>query len=371
MMNMLGGLASSLKGPAAPVPVAEPVHVEFEGKTTPEGRLPQHHQGRLRGIAATNANAEEATPWLVTVGEDRDVCVTNGSTGELVSRIAGFTGRPGHPGHTDKVYCVAIWFNPAIQQHQIYTGGEDRQIRVWSLESGKNLQILEKKHTEFIHTLRVNEKTQQLVSASYDKSMIIWSIKTGAPVTTITQDKVLFGCDINIEARAVAGGCGTHVNLWDMASGRRNNVLRLHKRTVVSVAYPRTDLLVSGSDDRTLCIWNPTSETAPLLQRIEAGLAMYALQVYDDGTAAFLLAGSFDAPHSISVYNLESFRLTATLTGHSSKIVDMALWADAEGMPKLGSLAWDANLLTFDLAEIVQAVHDAKQRAKHQTGKFV
>jgi WD40 repeat protein len=105
----------------------------------------------------------------------------------------------------------------------------------------------------------------------------------------IRQDKALFGCDVNAEAKAVACGNGTHINVWDLASGRRNNTLRIHKRTVVSIAYPKPELLISGSDDKTLCFWNPCDQSAPLLRRVEIGVPVYTLKVYDDGTAFFLI----------------------------------------------------------------------------------
>lgn len=368
---MFGGKAG---GPTAVVAVAAPDPIVIEGaKTTPETTLPVYHQGQLRAIEATNAVSEEdPTPYLVTAGEDRDICVVHGSSGALVRRISGFTGRPGHPGHTDKVYCLALWFNPSIQQHHIYSAGEDRLIRVWSLETGKHIQTFEAAHTDFVHTLRIVDATSQLVSASYDKSLIVWSIKTGKQMDVIRHDRVLYGCDVNLELRTVAAGSGPHIYVWDLASGRRNNTLRIHKRTVVCIAYPKPDLLISGSDDKTLCFWNPGDQTAPLLRRIDLGVPIYTMQVYDDQTAFFVVAGSFAEPHNIRIYNLAGAEeLLLTLDGHEKKIVDMTLWSDAEGMPKLASIGWDTRLHSWDLVPVVQTIHESALKAKHKTSKVV
>lgn len=338
---------------------------------SPASRIPSHHEEKLRAVASSNAPSEESTPYLVSGGEDRDLCVVHGSTGELIRRISGFTGRPGHPGHTDKIYSIAIWFNPSIQQHYIYSAGEDKVIRVWNLETGGHVQTMDCAHTSFIHTLCINDSTSQIISASYDKTIVIWSMKNAAQMSVLRHDKVLTACGLNVEAGSIASCCGTHVYIWSMQTSQRINTLRLHKRTVVSVVYHRPALLVSGSDDKTLCIWNPTDLNAPLLHRIDIATPAYSLQVYDDNTAAFLLVGGFVVPHAILVYSLEDFALTTALGGHTGSIVGMTLWSDHEGRPKVASVGWDLNYFTWDLTETVQAVHDAKLRAKHKTGKFL
>ena len=365
-----GGGKSDAPKPVIAAPLPDPVVIE-DAKTTPESWIPPLHVGQLRAVVSTNANSDEnPTPFLITAGEDRDICVVNGSTGELVRRISGFTGRPCHPGHRDKVYCLALWFNPEIQQTHIYSAGEDRAIRVWNMETGKHIQTLAQVHTEFIHSLRVCDATSQLVSASYDKSIVVWSLKTGAQMDLFRHDRVLFGCDLNPEARAVACGNGAHIYIWDLTTGRRTTTLRIHKRTVTSIAFPKPDLLISGSDDKSLCFWNPTDQVAPLLRRIDLGAPAYTLQVFNDETAFFVAVGTFGEPHCIHVYNLSgAHELLLTYRGHTNKVVDMILWSDAEGMPKLASLGWDQKLFTWDLVPVVQAIHDQSTKMKNKTSK--
>jgi len=371
MLSMFGASKPAVSVKTAVVAAPDPIVIEG-ARSEPEATIPAHHQGRLRAIDSANAATEDGTPYLVTAGEDRDICVVNASTGELLRRISGFTGRPGHPGHTDKVYCLALWFNPAIQQHHIYSAGDDKLIRVWSLETGKHIQTFEAAHTEFVHSLRVCDVTSQIVSASYDKTLVVWSLKTGKQMSVLRHDRALFGCDLNPEVRAVAAGSGPHIHIWDLGTGLRNTTLRIHKRTVVAIAYPKPELLVSSSDDKSLCFWNPGDKDAPLLRRVDLGVPAYALKVYNDETAFFLVAGGFSEPLScIYLYNLDNaHELLLTLNGHKSKIVDLALWSDAEGMPKLASIGWDTKLHTWDLVPVVQAIHENDLKAKHKTGKF-
>lgn len=338
--------------------------------------LPLHHVGRLRALAATNA-LEESTPLLVSAGEDRDLCVCNASTGALLRRISGFTGRPGHPGHTDKIYALQIWLNNSTKQHNIYSAGEDRVIRVWNLETGKHLQTFAERHTDFIHTLRLctlqsASAKQQIASASIDGQILLWSIETGVVTGVLHHDKVLYGFDFNTEAGALASCCGTCIYLWDLKSASepaRTNVLRLHKRTVVSVVYATPTLLLSGSDDKTLCVWNPT--TALLVRRIEVGVPIYSLQAYNDGTAQFAIAASFAEPHNILVYNLEDLELAATFTGHTDKVTQVCLWRDEQGQHKLASVGWDLFIRTFDLSVVVQEQHTKKLKKSQKTSKML
>lgn len=340
--------------------------------------LPLHHEGRLRALASTNALSEDSTPLLVSGGEDRDLCVCNASTGELVRRISGFTGRPGHPGHTDKVYTLEIWLNKAAGHHQIYSAGEDRVIRVWNLETGKHIQTFAERHTDFIHTLRLctlsSASAKPLIaSASVDRQILLWSIETGLVSGVLNHDKVLYGMDYNAEAAALASCCGTCIYLWDLKSSAseptRTNVLRLHKRTVVSVVYVSPTLLLSGSDDKTLCVWNPTM--ALLIRRIEVGVPIYSLRAYNDGTAQLAVAASFAEPYNIFVYNLEDLELSTTFTGHTDKVTHVCLWKDGQGQQKLASVGWDLFVRTFDLSSAVQEVHANKLKLSQKKSKLV
>lgn len=338
--------------------------------------VPLHHQGRVRALASANSLSEEATPWLVSAGEDRDVCICNASTGELVRRISGFTGRPGHPGHTDKIYAVQVWLNKAAGFHHIYSAGEDRAIRVWNLETGKHIQTLAELHTDFVHSMRLydpptSSSVPQLASASYDRQIILWSVDTGEVKDAIMHDKVMYGFDINAEARSLASCCGTCIYLWDISStpSKKTHVLRLHKRTVVSVVYPTPTLLLSGSDDKTLCVWDPT--TGLLVRRIEIGVPAYSLRAYNDGTAQFAIAGSFAEPYHVFVYNLEDLELAMTFTGHTNKITSVCLWKDEGRRQKLASAGWDHAIRTFDLGVVVQDVHAKKLKKKQATSKML
>jgi WD40 repeat protein len=58
----------------------------------------------------------------------------------------------------------------------------------------------------------------------------------------------------------IATATGASIALWDQEESKATGELRGHGDTVRALAYaPDGDLLVSGGDDRTICLWCPVT----------------------------------------------------------------------------------------------------------------
>ena len=288
-------------------------------------KLDDRHEGRIKAVAMTMDTAD-GVPYVITGGEDRNIYIQNANSGDLVRQIDRFNGRPGHPGHRDMIYVIRVWNTPH-GEHRIISTGEDKLIRVFDLDTGKDLFTLEG-HSEYVLQLCVLEAASQLVSASYDRTIKIWNLITKEEIRVIKQVRSLFDIAVNIEAVSIASTSSNEINLWDInGETKLSKVLRIHKRTVTKVLWPQPDLLISSSDDSYIGIWNPTVEE-PLLHRIEHGSPSYCLDIYRDEKVFLLITACFAKPHSVRVWNMEDFGLIESYVGHADKVVCLANLTD-------------------------------------------
>jgi hypothetical protein len=167
-------------------------------------------------------------------------------------------------GHTEAVTSVIINREGTL----LISGGRDKMIMVWSLETGKCLQTLVKHH-DSITSLALSQDGSLLVSGSLDQTACVWSLKTGECLKTFAHsagvscvaflqdsDKVITG----------ASGMGNikdcNIRVWSIKTGLCEKELVGHKEKVTGVALSRQgDCLVSSSHDKTLRVWSVESGT--------------------------------------------------------------------------------------------------------------
>jgi WD40 repeat protein len=162
------------------------------------------HSGNIRAIALS-PNGE----LLATGSSDRFVKILDAKTFSVIQTIEG---------HGDSVFSVA--FSP--DGKLFATGGKDARLRVWTAE-GKNLKPKVKilAHTFSIKAMAFLQNSNDLITASQDKTIKLWDIQNAQCRETI--DRTVGGHTFTINAIAVAS---------DEAH------------------------FVTGSDDKTVRLWN-------------------------------------------------------------------------------------------------------------------
>ena len=115
--------------------------------------------------------------------------------------------------------------------------------------------------------------------------------------------------------RAVSGSDDRTLKVWDLEQGALLATLEGHGDGVMAVAVtPDGRRAVSGSDDRTLKVWD--LEQGALLATLEGhGAGVLAVAVTPDGRRA--VSGSDD--QTLKVWDLEQGALLATLEGHGAR----------------------------------------------------
>ena len=109
---------------------------------------------------------------------------------------------------------------------------------------------------------------------------------------------------------ATAGGDAL-VTLWDVALGAPRGTLEGHERPVASIAFsPDGKTIATGGADRTVSLWNATSRAELITLRGPKKWITFLAFTPNGKT----LASAFDGVPTVSLWDVTSGRLAATLT---------------------------------------------------------
>ncbi|MBD2737435.1 hypothetical protein H6H03_26725, partial [Nostoc paludosum FACHB-159] len=83
-------------------------------------------------------------------------------------------------GHSDSVNAVAVTPNG----QQVISASWDKTLKVWNLATGEELFTL-KGHSDSVNAVAVTPNGQQVISASWDKTLKVWNLATGEELFTL------------------------------------------------------------------------------------------------------------------------------------------------------------------------------------------
>ncbi len=224
-------------------------------------------------------------------------------------------------GHTDIVWSVAFRPNGVM----LASASWDKTIRLWNVKTGRLLHTLTG-HTNDIMSVAFSPDGQTLASASWDATIRLWNPNNGQLKRTLTEHaggvaSVAFSPDGNTLA---SGSADRTIRLWNTTTWKLTRTLTGHTDVVETVAFsPDSNTLASGSRDQTIRLWNPnngrhkrtlTEHTAPV----------NALAFTPDGQT--LASGSRD--RTIRLWNPNDGREKETLTGYTDGVNPVAFSPD-------------------------------------------
>jgi WD40 repeat protein len=249
------------------------------------GRLLDRYEAGIRCLI--QATAGSGAPWL----RPRNASLTLPG-GPLLRMIE-------HPG-TPSALAV-------LPEGLVVSGSYEGVLRVWDVESGQALQVLEG-HPSGVTALAVLEG-RRVVSASNDGTLRVWDLESGKTI------QVLEGHSSRVDAvavldsrRVVSGSFDRTLRVWDWESGKTLQVLEGHPSGVDAVAALDSHRVVSVSHG-TLHVWD-----------VENGEAVQTLEAHSFGADAVTVLDSRRVVVSgdwIRICDVESGETLQILQGHA------------------------------------------------------
>ncbi|KFX88832.1 hypothetical protein O988_08875 [Pseudogymnoascus sp. VKM F-3808] len=192
--------------------------------------------------AVSHNSTPRFRPWK-EVYKDRFKVGTNWKYGRCTTKI--------FRGHTNGVMCLQ--FDDSI----LATGSYDTTIKIWDIETGKELRTL-RGHTSGIRSLQFDDT--KLISGSLDRTLKVWNWRTGECMSTYqghTGGIMSLHFDGNLLA---SGSMDKSVKIWNFED-KSTFSLKGHKDWVNAVKVDSASRTVfSASDDCTVKLWDLDSK---------------------------------------------------------------------------------------------------------------
>ncbi|KAF3390699.1 U5 small nuclear ribonucleoprotein 40 kDa protein [Talaromyces pinophilus] len=236
------------------------------------------------------------------------VTLRSGQNGTLVQAIPRTSGLAAPimelTGHSGEVF--AIRFDPTAQS--IASGSMDRSIMLWrTYEQCENYGVLTG-HKGAVLDLQWSRDSRFIFSASADMTIASWDIETGQRIRRHVGHEEVINC------------------------------LDISKRG--------QELLVSGSDDGYIGIWDPRQKAA--LDFIETDFPITAVALSEAGNEIF--TGGID--NDIKVWDIRKKAVVYSLIGHNDTITSLQISPDSQS---LLSNSHDSTVRTWDIRPFAPA----------------
>ncbi|EIN11093.1 coatomer beta' subunit [Punctularia strigosozonata HHB-11173 SS5] len=187
--------------------------------------------------------------WFVAGSDDFQLRVFNYNTHEKVHAFEA---------HPDYIRCLTVHPTASI----VLTGSDDMTIKAWDWEKNwKCVQVYEG-HTHYIMNIAVNPKDgNTFASSCLDRTVKMWSL--GSPHANFTMEAHEKGTNFvefypgADKPYLVTTGDDKTIKIWDYLSKSCVQTMASHTHNVsFAVFHPNLPIIVSGSEDGTVKIWN-------------------------------------------------------------------------------------------------------------------
>jgi WD40 repeat protein len=311
------------------------VAIESERRAEQNASTAATAQAQAQQQAGDNQNLALANGAQVALGQDNaDLALTLAMAANTMARpvpqarytLSDAAYRPGtrrlFAGHTAQLWDVAVSPDGA----RALTASRDKTLILWDLATGAKLRTLTG-HTKVVRQVAFSPDGAAAVSSSQDGTLIVWDLASGAARLTLTghADEV-HAVAFSPDGKTVLSGSDDKtLMLWDAATGQLIRTLNGHTQPVNSVAYDPADsrLAISGSDDQDVILWNlATGERVRTFKG--APIEVQTVAFSPDGTR--VLAGSVDS--SIYMWDAATGELVRTFKGHKQQVNTVAFSPD-------------------------------------------
>ena len=234
--------------------------------------------------------------WIL-MGSGNIVHVFDANSAQEVARFSG---------HTGAIYSV----NALSDNVLALSGGKDRTLQLWELNSGRHLKTIEcgMADADDIFSSAVNPKGTMVVSGHRDGGIRLWNLETGELLAALKgHSGFVYSVQITPNGRfAISGSEDTTVKVWDLERGTCIGTLEGHSGKVYSVTISPDSTLIAttGFTDQTVRLWD--WESGACLWVIKQDAFPISVAFSPDGSR--LVTGTTDG--DVYVYRLSDIRTT-------------------------------------------------------------
>ena len=156
------------------------------------------------------------------------------------------------------------------------SAGEDGRIRIWNLNTSKTIAVLDS-HVGVVRSLDFSSQQNTLLSASRDKTIILWSTNDWNVIKVIPALEVLEAGGFLLNGQyCYGGGENGNLRLWATNSGHeiteKQATLNENDAIIAVIPFPSADAVTSVHQDQTFKIHSlsslrdlPSDATLPAL----------------------------------------------------------------------------------------------------------
>ncbi|CCG83382.1 Putative uncharacterized protein [Taphrina deformans PYCC 5710] len=184
-------------------------------------------------------------------------------------------------------------------------------------------------HAAEVYCSKFDPTGNSIASGSSDRAILLWN--TYGDCDNYAQLNGSKGAVLDLQwsgdSRSLYSACADcEVSTWDVHSGLRLRRHTGHDDIVNSVdAYRRgTEVLVSGSDDATIGLWDPRQKGA--IDHLSTQYSVTAVAFNSTGSQIF--SGGLD--NDIRIWDIRKMAVVETLVGHTDTITSLNLSPDGQ-----------------------------------------
>ncbi|KAG8219095.1 coatomer WD associated region-domain-containing protein [Butyriboletus roseoflavus] len=187
--------------------------------------------------------------WFIAGSDDFQLRVFNYNTHE---KIVSFEAHP------DYIRCLAVHPTASI----VLTGSDDMTIKAWDWDKQWKCIQVHEGHTHYIMNITFNPKdANTFASACLDRTVKMWSLgSANANFTMDAHDKGVNYVDFYPgpdKPYLVTTGDDKTIKIWDYLSKSCVQTMEGHTNNPsFAVFHPNLPIIISGSEDGTVKIWN-------------------------------------------------------------------------------------------------------------------
>lgn len=225
----------------------------------------------------------------------------------------------------------------------IVTTGADATLKVWDATNHSLVRTIELDDGPAISLALYGPRA---LTGHGNGKVVLWDLDRAEKVATVQRNDaniwaVAFTGDSNRFATASHDG---KVTLWDARQATTPlQVLDGHENSVQSLAYsPTAVLLASGSDDKTVRLWDLGTLT---LRRSYSGPRDSVTATAFSQNGRLLAGGTLDG--RIHVWSVQSSRRLRSLSGHKGRVSDLAFSPSGTSLASAGE---DGTVRLWDLS---------------------